>query len=95
MCPFQPTRLDDAAPQPLPAADWLPPLVLVRIHDAAGRVHALGPRAFAEFAVELARGPAGPGPVLEALTNFGRMTRQQVVAAGADRPMPRPLGVVA
>ncbi|MBL6082090.1 hypothetical protein JMJ56_29365 [Belnapia sp. T18] len=94
MCSFRLHQSDDAAPQPLPSGDCLPPLTLVRIHDAAGKVYDLDRRAVAEAFAELARGPAGPEPVLRVLTDFGRLTRQQVVAAGADRSMPRPLGVV-
>jgi hypothetical protein len=70
------------------------PLVLVRLHDAAGKVYDLKRRTVAEAFVELARGPAGPAAVLRVLTDFARLTPEQITAAGADRPLPRPLGVV-
>lgn len=95
MCSFRYHHPDDAAPRPLPSGDCLPPLVLVRLHAAAGKVYDLDRRAVAEAFAELARGPAGPEPVLRVLADFARLSRQQVVAAGADRPMPRPLGIVA
>ena len=95
MSRFQVLNPNDKAPQPIPTGDRLPPLVLVRLHAAAGKVYDLDRRAVAEAFAEIARGPVGPEPVLRVLADFARLTRQQVVAAGADRPMPRPLGVVA
>jgi hypothetical protein len=88
---------DDAARPacPIPSGDDLPPMVLLlRIHAAAGKVHSLGRRASAEAFAQLACGPAGPAAVLQVLADFARLTPEQITAAGADRPMPRPLGVV-
>ena len=46
-----------------------------------------------EAFVELARGPTGPAAVLRVLTDFARLTPEQITAAAADRPLPRPLVV--
>lgn len=94
MCSFRLTHPDDAAPRPIPSGDVLPPQVLLRINSAADRVHALGCRVSTEAWAQIARGPTGPDAVLQLLTDFARLTPQQLVAAGADRPIPRLLEVV-
>ena len=87
---------DDAARPacPILSGECLPPMVLLRIHAAAGKVYDLKRRAVAEAFAQLARGPAGPAAVLQVLADFARITPEQITAAGADRPLPRPLGVV-
>jgi hypothetical protein len=60
---------------------------LLRIHRRAAYLHALGPRAVAEFLAELAGGPEGPTRVLALLDRYGRLTREMILAAGADRPL--------
>jgi hypothetical protein len=62
-------------------------LDLLRIHSGAAHLHSLGARSVGELLAELAGGPAGPAPVLGALERYRRLTRAQVVAAGADRPL--------
>jgi hypothetical protein len=69
-------------------------LDLLRIHRLAAHLHRLGARPTGELLTELAAGPIGPVPVLATLERYRLLTPQQVVAAGADRMVPRHLVLV-
>jgi hypothetical protein len=65
-----------------------------RIHRGAKHLQRLGPRAVAELLLELAAKPCGPAPVLEALDGYRRLSRHQIIMAGAERPLRRRLVAV-
>lgn len=70
---------------------YLHPLDQARLHLGAERLHELGPRALAEFLAELASRIGGTPACLSLLNEYGRLSFRQVRAAGADRPLRRPL----
>jgi hypothetical protein len=69
-------------------------LDLLRIHSGAAYLHGLGARSVGELLAELAGGPAGPAPVLEALARYGRLNRRQLALTGGDSPLRPRLAVV-
>jgi hypothetical protein len=66
-----------------PAGRAVGELDLLRIYAGAAHLHSLGIRPTGELLAELAGG-SGPAPVLDALARYGRLTRHQVIAAGAE-----------
>lgn len=72
----------------------LEPLEVIRIHRGAAHLHHLGLRVLAEALIELVKGPMTPSAVLNLLGRYNHLTRDQVVAAGADQPLHHNLMVV-
>ena len=72
----------------------LAPLDLISIHRGAAGLRSLGDRACGEAWAETARGPIGPAAVLRLLGRYTRLSQAQLIAAGADRPLPRLLKAV-
>jgi hypothetical protein len=64
-----------------------------RIHAGMQRVHKFGIRATSEFGVDLAE-QTDPATVLAVLDQYGCLTPERIVAAGANRMMPRRLALV-
>jgi hypothetical protein len=70
------------------------PLCQLRLQRGAEHLHALGPRAVAEFLTEIA-GAIGGLPAIQSLLNEyeRRLTSTTIHAAGGGRVPPRPLRV--
>lgn len=65
-------------------------LDLIRFERSMACIHGLGSRTTAEYAAAVAR-RTNPVVALALAEEFVRLSRAQIVAAGADRPLPRQL----
>lgn len=71
------------------------PLDRLRLHRGAEHLHTLGPRAVAELLAEVADAIGGAPCILRALAEYERrLTPAMLSAAGAGRPLPRPMRAV-
>lgn len=68
-------------------------LDLIRFERSMACIHGLGSRTTAEYAAEVAR-QTNPRVALAVAEEFARLSRAQIAAAGADRPLPRSLVVL-
>lgn len=71
------------------------PFVSLRLQRGAEHLHALGPRAVAEFLAEVSGKIGGLPAIQSLLVEYQRLTPGMVRAAGGDRFPPRPLRIVA
>jgi hypothetical protein len=63
----------------------LSPLNRLRIERGARHLHSLGPRAVAEFLIEIGRQHACMDGVLAQLRDYGQLSPSMIRTAGADR----------
>jgi hypothetical protein len=70
-------------------------LTQLRLQRGAEHLHALGPRALAEFLAEVSGKIGGLPAIQSLLVEYQRLTPGMVRAAGGDRFPARPLRVVA
>ena len=66
----------------------------MRLQRGAAHLHALGPRATAEFLAEIAGKIGAEGAIQSLLVEYQRLTPEMIRAVGADRFPPRPLRLV-
>ena len=70
------------------------PVAGPRFERQVEHLHRLGPRAVAEFLIEIARGTGQSSFIMDRLQAYARLDPEILRAVGGDRFPPMPLGLV-